>query len=148
MRTPGPSSSARGEREGLPDLGLADRAFARAAGSPPIDGNAVRLLQDAGENFPAWLAAIRGAEYSILFENYIFADDEVGREFAEALAAKARAGVDVRVVYDWLGSYGAGALWLQLTDAGARVLAFNRPRLDSPLGWLSRDHRKTILVDG
>jgi len=130
------------------DLGLADRAFARAAGSSPIDGNAVRLLQDAGENYPAWLAAIRGAEFSILFENYIVADDEVGREFADALAAKARAGVDVRVIYDWLGSHRAGALWTQLTTAGARVLAFNRPRLDSPLGWLSRDHRKTITVDG
>jgi cardiolipin synthase len=140
--------SARLDDQGLPDLGLADRAFARAAGSPPIDGNAVRLLQDAGENYPAWLAAIRGAEYSILFENYIVANDEVGREFVDALAAKARAGVDVRVVYDWLGSRRAGALWSQLTNAGARVLAFNRPRLDSPLGWLSRDHRKTIVVDG
>ena len=138
----------RAEGEGLPDLGLADRAFARAAGSPPIDGNAVRLLQDAGENYPAWLVAIRSAEYSILFENYIVADDEVGREFADALAAKARAGVDVRIVYDWLGSHGASGLWSQLTAAGARVLAFNRPRLDSPLGWLSRDHRKTIVVDG
>ena len=85
------------------DPGLTDRAFARAAGSLPIEGNAVRLLQDAAENYPAWLAAIRGAEHSILFENYIVDDDDVGREFAEALAAKARAGVDVRVVYDWLG---------------------------------------------
>jgi cardiolipin synthase len=100
--------NARLEGEGRPDLALADRAFARAAGSPPIDGNAVRLLQDAGENYPAWLAAIRGAEYSILFENYIVADDAVGREFADALAVKARAGVDVRIVCDWLGSHGAG----------------------------------------
>ena len=131
-----------------PHPGLADRAFARAAGSEPIDGNAVRLLQDATENFPAWLDAIRDAERSILFENYIIDDDEVGREFAAALAAKARAGIDVRVVYDWLGSRDAGALWLPLTQAGAQVRAFNRPRLDSPLGWLSRDHRKTITVDG
>ena len=140
--------SARPEGDGSPDLKLADRAFARAAGSPPIDGNAVRLLQDGGENYPAWLAAVRGAQYSILFENYIVADDAIGREFAAALAAQARAGVEVRVVYDWLGSRGSGALWSQLATAGARVLAFNRPRLDSPLGWLARDHRKTIVVDG
>ena len=114
----------------------------------PIDGNSVRLLQDAQENYPAWLAAIGGAERSILFENYIVEDDAVGREFAAALAAKARAGIEVRVIYDWLGSHRAGALWSQLTAAGAQVLAFNRPRLDSPLGWLSRDHRKTITVDG
>ena len=148
MAAPEQILNARPEGEGRPDLALADRAFARAAGSPPIDGNAVRLLQDAGENYPAWLAAIRAAEYSILFENYIVADDAVGREFADALAAKARAGVDVRIVYDWLGSRGAGTLWTQLTNAGARVLVFNRPRLDSPLGWLSRDHRKTIVIDG
>jgi len=131
-----------------PLLGLADRAFARAAGSAPIEGNAVRLLQDAAANFPAWLDAIRGAQCSILFENYIVRDDEVGREFAAALAAKAKAGIDVRVIYDWFGSHGAGSLWSPLADAGAHVRAFNRPRLDSPLGWLSRDHRKTIVVDG
>ena len=51
------------------DPGLTDHAFARAAGSMPIDGNSVRLLQDAQQNFPAWLAAIRGAEQSIQFEN-------------------------------------------------------------------------------
>ena len=131
-----------------PYRGLADRAFARAAGSEPIDGNAVRLLQDAAQNYPAWLDAIRGAERWILFENYIVGDDEVGREFTDALAAKARAGIDVRVVYDWFGSRGTSALWSMLTAAGAQVRAFNRPRLDSPLGWLSRDHRKTITVDG
>ena len=130
------------------DSVLAERAFARAAGSVPIDGNAVRLLQDAAENYPAWLAAIQEAERRILFENYIVDDDAVGREFAEALAAKARAGVDVRIVYDWLGSYRARSLWPILTNAGAKVQAFNRPRLDSPLGWVTRDHRKTLVADG
>ena len=129
------------------DSGLADRAFARAAGSLPIDGNAVRLLQDAAENYPAWLTAINEAEDVILFENYIVDDDAVGREFAEALAARARAGVDVRIVYDWLGSYRARSLWPLLATAGAKVQAFNRPRLDSPLGWVTRDHRKTLVVD-
>ena len=131
-----------------PHLRIADRAFARAAGSEPIEGNAVRLLQDAAENFPAWLDAIHAAEHSILFENYIIRDDSVGREFVAALAAKARAGVDVRVIYDWLGTRRASALWPPLIAAGAHVRAFNRPRLDSPLGGLSRDHRKTIVIDG
>jgi cardiolipin synthase len=144
---PGPSLKAPPPVERRSDPGLTDRAFARAAGSLPIDGNAVRLLQDAHENFPAWLAAIRGAERSIRFENYIFEDDDVGCEFVDALAAKARAGIDVRVVYDWLGSHRAGNLWARLDGSGASVLGFNRPRLDSPLGWLTRDHRKTIVVD-
>jgi cardiolipin synthase A/B len=132
----------------LPYADLAERAFARAAGSDPIGGNAVRLLLDARENYPAWLTAISAARRSILFESYIFDDDEVGREFSAALAAKARAGVAVRVVCDWMGTRRLGALRSLLTDAGAEVRVFNPPRFDSPLGWLSRDHRKTIAIDG
>ncbi len=148
MASPGVPLKALAKVEVTPDPGLTDRAFARAAGSLPIDGNAVRLLQDASENYPAWLSAIHEAERLILFESYIVDDDAVGREFAEALAAKARAGVDVRIVYDWLGSRRAGKLWTLLSEAGAKVHAFNRPRLDSPLGWITRDHRKTLTVDG
>jgi cardiolipin synthase len=127
---------------------LADRAFARASGSDPIEGNAVRMLRDAAEHFPAFLEAIRGAERSILFESYMFSNDPVGREITGALAERARAGVHVYVVYDWLGSLGAHALWKPLAAAGAHVRSFNPPRFDSPLGWLSRDHRKTIAIDG
>src|SRR5262245_15644566 len=129
-------------------LGIADRAFARAAGSEPIEGNSVHLLLDGRENYPAWLDAIRGARHSIHFENYILDDDEVGREVAEAMAERARAGVDVRVIYDWLGSRNIGGLATLLSDAGAHVRVFNRLHFDSPLGWLSRDHRKAIVVDG
>src|SRR4029434_1183291 len=85
-------------------LALADRAFARAAGSDPIGGNAGRLVLEAGEKFPACLEAIRGAQRSILFEMYIFGDDPVGREFADALAERARADIKVHVLYDWFGS--------------------------------------------
>jgi cardiolipin synthase A/B len=125
-----------------------DRAFARAAGAAPSEGNAVRLLLDASENFPAWLGAIANAHTYILFETYIIANDERGRQFAEALAAKARAGVRVCAVFDWLGSLRAGALWGPMRAAGVELRIFNRPRLDSPLAWLSRDHRKSIIVDG
>jgi cardiolipin synthase len=127
---------------------LYDRASTRASGAPLIPGNAVRILHDARENFPAWLAAIRDAQHTILFENYLFKDDDVGREFVAALAAKAREGVRVRLIYDWFGSRGAGGLWGDLRAAGAEVRVFNPFRLDSPLGWLSRDHRKTITIDG
>jgi cardiolipin synthase len=70
---------------------LIDRALLRATGAPRSDGNAVRLLRDACENYPAWLAAIEGARRTIFFESYIVADDDVGRRFVGALAARARA---------------------------------------------------------
>jgi cardiolipin synthase len=145
-RAQGAASDLGSEESSL--LELYDRAFTRTAGSPLIGGNAVRLLRDAAEHFPAWLAAIRAASRTILFESYMIHDDEVGREFIAALAAKARDGVRVRVVYDWLGSRGASALWEALRGAGAQVRAFNPFRVESPLGWLSRDHRKTIAIDG
>jgi cardiolipin synthase A/B len=129
---------------------LADQAFSRAAGAPLISGNKVRLLRDAKENYPAWLEAIRLAESRIHFESYIIHSDSVGRQFAEALAAKAREGVQVRLIYDWLGALGAASyrFWRPLRQAGVEVRSFNPPRLDSPFGWLSRDHRKMLSVDG
>lgn len=129
---------------------LADEAFSRAAGAPLILGNKVCVLRDATENYPAWLEAIHSADSRIHFENYIIHSDDVGRQFGEALAAKARQGVRVRLIYDWLGALGATSyrFWDALRQAGVEVRCFNPPRLDSPLGWLSRDHRKMLAVDG
>ncbi|MEO8506466.1 MAG: phospholipase D-like domain-containing protein [Betaproteobacteria bacterium] len=130
------------------DLDRFDRAFARAAGAVLTDRNAVRLLLDSRENFPAWLDAIRAARHYVLFESYIIADDRVGREFMAVLTQKAREGVRVHLVYDWLGSTKFGAPWKGLRAAGADVRCFNPPSWDSPLAWLTRDHRKSIVVDG
>src|SRR5215213_2357277 len=129
---------------------VVDKAYARAAGSPLVQGNGVRLLIDATENYPAWLEAIKGARRTIHFESFIIHEDDVGREFAEALCEKARAGVRVRVVYDWLGAVGKTSrrFWRSLRDAGVEVRGFNPPRFDEPFGWLNRDHRKMISVDG
>jgi cardiolipin synthase len=129
---------------------LAEQAFSRAAGAPLLPGNRVRLLKDAQENYPAWLEAIRRAKKRIHFECYIIHEDEVGREFAEALVQKAREGLRVRLIYDWLGALGAASskLWRYMSEAGVEVRCFNPPRFDSPFGWLSRDHRKMIAVDG
>jgi cardiolipin synthase len=129
---------------------LVEQAYARATGAPLVSGNAVRLLKDAAENYPAWLEAIRGARRAIHFESYIVHGDEVGREFAAALKEKAREGVRVRLVYDWLGAVGKTSwfFWRDLRRAGVEVRAFNPPRPDEPFGWLNRDHRKMISVDG
>ena len=129
---------------------LADQAFSRAAGAPLIGGNHVRLLKDAKENYPAWLNAIRAAKIHVHFENYIFYDDETGQEFGDALIDKAQEGVSVRLIYDWLGGLGktSGRFWNALRFGGVEVRCYNPLRLDRPLGWLSRDHRKMLAVDG
>ena len=123
-------------------------AFERAAGAPLSEHNDVRLLIDACGNYPAWLEAIADAKRYILFESYIVADDDLGHAFIAALAAKAKDGVRVCVAYDWLGSTKFARAWAPLRAAGAEVRAFNPPSFSSPLAWLTRDHRKSIVVDG
>lgn len=129
---------------------LADQAFSRTAGAPLVGGNSVRLLKDGHENYPAWLEAIRSAQHWIHFETYILHDDRIGKVFAEALCERARAGVKVRLLVDWLGSLlksGPG-FWRTFAKAGVEARSFGYPTIDSPLGWVSRDHRKSLAVDG
>jgi len=129
---------------------LAEQVFSRTAGAPLVPGNSLRLLKDARENYPAWIEALRSAQKFIHFESYIIHEDEVGRQFAGILTAKSREGVKVRLLYDWVGGFGktSGRFWKHLRDAGVEVRCFNPPRWDSPLGWITRDHRKMIAVDG
>jgi cardiolipin synthase len=129
---------------------VADQTFSRVAGAPLVGGNRIRILRDAAENYPAWAQAIESARHTVHFESYIIHDDEAGGRFAELLAARARAGVRVRLIYDWLGAlgYASWRFWRSLRRAGVEVRCFNPPRFDRPLGWLSRDHRKMIAVDG
>jgi cardiolipin synthase len=133
-----------------PRLEVLARSMSRVVGSPPVPGNAVRLLRDAADNYPAWLAAIRSARRYIFFESYIIYADGIGRSFADALRAKAHEGVQVCVIYDWLGAFGKTPRWFwrELRDAGVAVRCFNPPKLSSPLGWVQRDHRKLLSVDG
>src|SRR5690606_41476154 len=129
---------------------IADQAFSRAAGARLIEGNRVRLLRDATENYPAWLAAIAAARRSVCSESYIVHEDAIGHAFVDALIAKAREGVAVRLLYDWMGGLGKASrrFWSRLRAGGVEVRCYNPPRLESPLGWLSRDHRKMLAVDG
>lgn len=129
---------------------LAEQALSRAAGAPLVGGNQVDLLIDAQQHFDAWLAAIRGAQRRVLLENYIVRNDEVGRAFRDALVERARCGVHVAVIVDWLGCLGHSgtAFWKPLREAGGEVRVFNPPQLGQAVGWISRDHRKQLVVDG
>jgi cardiolipin synthase len=153
---PAPDALLRGERNAPGQDGAralrpqAEQAFARAAGAPLVAGNAVRLLRDAREHLPAWEAAVEGARESVCVEAYILGDDAVGRRFADLLAARARAGVRVRLLWDWMGCLGeaSGGFFRRLDAAGVETRCFNPPRLDAPLAWLGRNHRKSLVVDG
>jgi len=148
LMTNRPGLSIQPYRAALDELRM-ERAFSRIADSDLRQGNLIRLLKNSRENYPAWLDAIRSARAVIHFENFIIADDETGRRFAEALMERARAGVKVRVLYDWLGSSfrALPAFWRRLREAGVEARVFNPPRLTDPF-WIRRNHRKLITVDG
>jgi len=134
----------------LPSRALAEQVFSRTAGAPLVPDNRVRLLKDATENYPAWIEALEGAKKFIHFESYIIHGDDIGWQFAEILTRKAKEGVKVRVLYDWVGGLGKTPrrFWKKLQAEGVEVRCFNPPRLESPLSWVTRDHRKMIGVDG
>jgi cardiolipin synthase len=130
-----------------------DPQFLRSMGSLLEPGilasNRVTALINGDEFFPAMLAAVRGAEKSICLETYIYWSGEIGREFADALAEKARAGVKVHVIIDWIGSRKIDASLLHfMRQAGVELERYN------PLVWYAltrinhRDHRKLLIVDG
>ena len=117
-----------------------------------MPGNAIGLLRNGAEYFPAMIAAIDGAEREVWLETYIFADDVSGRAVASALARAARRGVTVRVLVDGWGarSYLTPDLERVLTDAGVQVMRY-RPEV-APWQFRShrmrRLHRKLSHVDG
>lgn len=129
---------------------LPEEAFSRIADAQLLRGNRVRLLKDARENYPAWLGAIKSAKKYIHFESYIIHEDKQGKIFADALIEKAREGVSVRLIYDWMGGFGKTSrkYWNRLRENGIEVRCYNPFSFARPLGWVSRDHRKTMVVDG
>ncbi len=149
--TPGMSGPAANPPRHHRSLRLqAGQALSRAAGAPLVGGNRVQLLIDGRAHFEAWAELIESARQYVLLENYIIADDAVGRRFRDLLVAKAHAGVQVALIHDWFGTLGNAhrAFFAPLRTAGAAVRAFNPPRVESPFGWIGRDHRKLLVVDG
>jgi cardiolipin synthase A/B len=118
-------------------------------GPPFLQGNTARALLNGDEIFPPMLAAIRAAKVSITFETYIYWSGDIGREFAEALAERARQGVKVHVLLDWVGSAKMEESLLSvMAQAGIQIRRFHPPHW-SHLGRLNnRTHRKLLVVDG
>ncbi|MHB1373541.1 MAG: cardiolipin synthase ClsB [Thauera sp.] len=116
-----------------------------------VTGNAVGLLENGGQYFPALEAAIDGATQEIFLQSYIFQDDRTGRRIAEALERAAERGVAVRVMVDGFGGRDFVDLLLpRLRAAGVQVLVYRREvrMLSLRRHRLRRLHRKLVVVDG
>jgi len=132
---------------------VTDPQFLRSMGTllgPAIEsGNQVKALQNGDEIFPAMLGAIRAARQTITFETYIYWSGEIGRQFSDALCERAKAGIKVHVLLDWVGTGKIEQKYLDdLKNAGVEVERYH------PLRWYNvarinnRTHRKLLVVDG
>ncbi|MDX3310457.1 phospholipase D-like domain-containing protein [Streptomyces sp. NPDC054884] len=142
-------------RTGLPARGTAqDRAarirrrLERLIGIAATEGNALTALRNGDEIFPAMLAGIRSAEHTVDMMTFVYWKGDIAREFARALADRARAGVRVRLLLDGFGSrLIEKGLLAEMDQAGVQVAWFRRPLFLSPLKQNHRCHRKVLVVD-
>ena len=130
-----------------------DPQFRRAMGSllgpPLVAGNRAQELLNGDQIFPAMLAAIHGAQHSITFETYIYWSGDIGREFADALSERAKAGVKVHVLLDWVGSGKIDKLFLdEMRAAGVEIRKFHKPNWYNLARLNNRTHRKLLVIDG
>ena len=123
-----------------------------ATGKPLIAGNKVTLLYDGPQTMASMMEAIAAAKDHINLETYIFDQDEIGLQFAQLLIARQKAGVQVHIIYDAVGTYGTPQTFFDsMRDAGIRLVAFNPINPLKRWGSWSpnnRDHKKLLVVDG
>ena len=141
------------ERKVMHKHALNDPQFRREMsvllGPAVLPGNRIVDLQNGDEIFPSMLEAIQAAKSTVTFETYIYWSGEIGKKFADALAERARAGVEVSMVVDWAGSIKMDDDLLgEMKAAGVRIEKYR------PLHWYNisrlnnRTHRKLLVVDG
>ncbi|PUA19075.1 cardiolipin synthase [Glaciimonas sp. PCH181] len=123
-----------------------------ATSTPLISGNKITLLFDGPQTLNAMIEAISNAKNNINFETYIFDQDELGLRFANLLIEKQRAGVQVNIIYDGVGTLGTPAEFFdRMRNAGIKLAEFNPVNPLKRFGrWRlnNRDHRKILVVDG
>jgi cardiolipin synthase len=125
------------------------RSMSALLGPPLVDGNRFEALLNGDQIFPPMLEAIRGARQSISFETYIYWSGEIGRAFADALSERARAGVKVHVLLDWVGSQKIDEEFLQAMErSGVEIRKFHKPDWYDIARFNNRTHRKLLVVDG
>jgi cardiolipin synthase len=139
-----------GRRDGM--LQELARVVEGISHEPLVAGNAVSPLVDGPATFRAMFEAITAARHHIHMETFILEDDDIGRELAERLIERRRAGVEVRLIYDAFGSRNVSEIYIQrLQEAGIDLYEYNPLDLAEDLRiWRinNRNHRKLLIVDG
>ncbi|NHZ90697.1 cardiolipin synthase [Massilia sp. CCM 8733] len=125
------------------------RSMGVLLGPPILEGNQVEVLLNGDQIFPSMLKAIREAKHTITLETYIYWSESIGQEFTDALIERARAGVKVHVMLDFIGSMkmDLGALD-RMKQSGIEVQRYHKPVWWKFTRLNNRTHRKVLVVDG
>ncbi|RYF27757.1 MAG: cardiolipin synthase B [Comamonadaceae bacterium] len=126
-----------------------ERAMGNLLGPGLLGGNEVVELLNGDQIFPPMLEAIRKAQKSVTFETYIYWSGDIGKQFADALAERAKAGVKVHVLLDWVGSAKMEESYLtEMKQAGVEIEKFHKPHWYNLARLNNRTHRKLLITDG
>jgi cardiolipin synthase A/B len=123
--------------------------IAGATGVPFLAGNRITILNNGDEFYPAMLKAISQARHSITIEAYIYWAGKVGQQFADAIAERAYAGIDVKILLDAVGSSTIGEQIMKtLKESGCEVQWYNKMFWRTIGRFNNRTHRKSLIIDG
>lgn len=149
LKSPGKRIEHKIDPQGRLDSPIVMKSIGELLGPPLVSGNLVTHLKNGDEIFASMLEAIKSAKKTITFETYIYWEGEIGKEFSKLFCEKAKSGVRVHVILDWLGSQTMEEKLLKdMNEAGVRVEIYH------PLRWYNlsrvnnRTHRKILVIDG
>ena len=122
----------------------------QVGGYPLTFNNEVEIITDGITKFENLKKDLKEASKSIYLQYYIFLDDNIGKEISDILIEKARDGVEVKVIYDHVGSFSAkNSFFKKMREEGIEVHPFfrvNFPQVANRINW--RNHRKIVVIDG
>ncbi|MEO8747818.1 MAG: phospholipase D-like domain-containing protein [Rhodanobacter sp.] len=125
------------------------RALSANLNAPLLEGNAIDVLLNGDEIFPAMLDAIRQARDSVHLLTYVYWTGDIARRFADELSAAARRGVRVRLLVDAVGGHQMAPSMVEEVVKAGCTFAWFRPLRWYDLGrFNNRTHRKVMVIDG
>ncbi len=149
MKSPGKRIEHNIKAVGRIDSPVVTRSIAQLLGPPLVKGNSIESLHNGDQIFEAMLTGINSAKKTITFETFIYWSGDIGNRFAEALTERARAGVKVHVLLDWLGSRSFEESYIEeMKSAGVQVQRYRPIRWYNIARVNNRTHRKILVIDG
>ncbi len=149
MKSPGKRIEHKIKAVGRIDSPVVTRSIAQLLGPPLVNGNSIESFHNGDQIFKVMLEGIQLSKKTITFETFIYWSGEIGNRFAKALTEKAKTGVKVHVLLDWLGSRSFEESYIEeMKSAGVQVQRYRPIRWYNIARVNNRTHRKILVIDG